>query len=188
MTRRRATLIASTIVAGAAITAVALAACGSSSNNSTAPSLGGGTHTEQSASSAILSEWRAAISCVRRHGMPSVPDPVVGANGQISVPGYTSADLTPAARSACAAQIQALSSTSSTDPILSTSDIQALLRWAACMRAHGLPRWPDPNDRGEFHVKSADAGTLVQNNRATAACKPLIPPYGPYLTVTPSGQ
>jgi hypothetical protein len=175
-----------------ALAAIALAACGSSSNNSTAPSLGGGTHTEQSASSAILSEWRsewrAAISCVRRHGMPSVPDPVVGANGQISVPGYTSADLTPAARSACAAQIQALSSTSSTDPILSTSDIQALLRWAACMRAHGLPRWPDPNDRGEFHVKSADAGTLVQNNRATAACKPLIPPYGPYLTVTPSGQ
>jgi hypothetical protein len=120
--------------------------------------------------------------------MPGVPDPVVGANGQIRVPGYTQADLTPAARSACAAQIRAISSTDSRFPILSSSDIQALLRWVACMRAHGLPHWPDPNDRGEFHIKSADAGTLVQNQRASAACKSLIPPYGPYLAVTPTGQ
>jgi hypothetical protein len=170
------------------LAAIALAACGSSSNHSTVPSLGGGTHTKQRAPAGTMSQWRAAVACVRRHGMPGVPDPVVGANGQISVPGYTGTDLTPAARSACTAQIQAISSTSSTNPILSTSDIQALLRWAECMRAHGLPRWPDPNDRGEFHVRSADAGTLVQNSRATTACKSLIPAYGPYLTVTPSGQ
>ena len=171
----------------AALAAIALAACGSSSNNSTVPSLGGG-HNQQGASLGTLSEWRAVIACVRRHGMPGVPDPLVGANGQISVPGYTQADLTPAARSACAAKIQAISSTDSRFPILGASDIRALLRWATCMRAHGLPRWPDPNDRGEFHVKSADAGTQVQNQRASAACKSLIPPYGPYLTVTPSEQ
>jgi hypothetical protein len=143
---------------------------------------------QQSALPGSLAAARAAVACVRRHGMPGVPDPVVGAHGQISVPGYTQADLTPAAQSACAAKIQAVSSTSSRFPILSASDIQALLRWAACMRAHGLARWPDANDRGELHVKSADAGTQVQNRRLSAACKSLIPPYGPYLTVTPSGQ
>jgi hypothetical protein len=120
--------------------------------------------------------------------MAGVPDPVVGANGQITVPGYQKADLTPAVLSACAAEIRAISSTSSTHPIESASDIEALLRYAACMRAHGLPRWPDPNERGEFHVKSADAGTLVQSNRASAACNSLEPPSGSWTTVTPSGQ
>jgi len=28
----------------------------------------------------------------------------------------------------------------------------------------------------------------VQNDQASAACKSLVPPNGPYLTVTPSGQ
>lgn len=166
----------------------ALAACGSSSHTATVPSLGGGTHTQQSASPTNLAALRAAVACVRHHGMPGVPDPVVGANGQISVPGYAStADLTPAARSACAAQIQA-ASTSSTHPIESASDIQALVRVAACMRGHGMPHWPDPNQRGEFHVKSADAGSRAVYNRAIAACWSLAPPSGWHITVTPTGQ
>jgi hypothetical protein len=56
------------------------------------------------------------------------------------------------------------------------------------MRTHGLPRWPDPNERGEFHVKSADAGTLVQNKQASTACNSLLPPSGAHFLVTPSGQ
>lgn len=169
-----------------ALSAITLAACGSSQSVGV-PSLPG-THGQATASSAGLAPWRAAVACVRRHGMPNVPDPVVGADGQLSVPGYaSSADLTPAARSACAAELEAESS-SSTHPIESASDIQALLRYAACMRAHGLPRWPDPNERGEFHVKSADAGTLAQNNRASAACNTVLPPSGAHFIVTPSGQ
>jgi hypothetical protein len=169
------------------VSAIALAACGSS-HSQTVPSLGGGTHMQQSGSPGGLAAWRAAVGCARRHGMPRVPDPVVGADGQITVPGYTKADLTPAVLSACAAQIRSISSTGSTHPIESASDIQALLRYAACMRTHGLPRFPDPNERGEFHVKSADAGTLVQNSRASAACNSLMPPSGAWITVTPSGQ
>jgi hypothetical protein len=97
---------------------------------------------------------------------------MVGSNGQISVPGYTTADLTPAARSACAAQISAAEATASTLPNLSSSDIRALVRWAACMRAHGFPHWPDPNAQGEFYV-SGHWGTLVTNQRADAACRSL---------------
>jgi hypothetical protein len=170
-----------------ALVAVALAACGSS-QGSVVPSLGGGAGGRQAAASESLAPWRAAVACARQHGMPRVPDPVVGANGQISVPGYTKAQLTPAVLSACATQIRAVSATGSTHPIESASDIQALLRYAACMRSHGLPRWPDPNARGEFHVKSADAGTLAQNNRASAACNSLQPSSGARLTITPSGR
>jgi hypothetical protein len=119
--------------------------------------------------------------------MARVPDPVVGADGQVTIPGGAP-NLTPAVQSACAAQLRAIQAGGSTHAIQSASDIQALVRYAACLRKHGLPRWPDPNERGEFHVKSADAGTLAQNNRATAACKSLFPPSGAWITITPSGQ
>jgi hypothetical protein len=91
-------------------------------------------------------------------------------------------------RSACAKQIQAIGGSASGNPNESSSDIQALLRVAACMRRHGFPRWPDPNQQGEFHVRSADAGTPVTLGRAVAACNSLFPASGWHLIVTPSGQ
>ena len=117
----------------------------------------------------------------------SVPDPVVGANGQVTIPGGTP-DPTPAVRSACAAQIRAVAPNASTPPTASASDIQALVRLAACLRAHRLPRWPDPNAQGVFHVRSADAGTLTQNKRASAACNSLRGGTLARLDITPSGQ
>ena len=169
------------------LTAIALAACGSS-QSAGLPSPPA-SQEQAGATSGGLATWRAAVACARRHGMPGVPDPVVSAKGRISVPGYTTtADLTPAVLSACATQIRAIQSTGSVHAIESASDIHALVRVAACLRTHGLPRWPDPNGRGEFHVKSADAGTLAQGNLALAACKSLFPPSGWHLIVTPSGR
>jgi hypothetical protein len=65
--------------------------------------------------------------------------------------------------------------------------MQALLTWAACMRANGLPRWPDPNSQGEFHVKEADAGNLTTYPRAEKACRSLRGSSLARETVTPSG-
>jgi hypothetical protein len=119
--------------------------------------------------------------------MPGVPDPVLDANGQVTFPGGAP-NLTPEVRSACAAQIRAALPSGSALSTESASDIQALVRVAACMRTHGFPRWPDPNQRGEFHVKSADAGTPTSEARASAACSSLFPASGWHLIVTPSGQ
>jgi hypothetical protein len=152
------------------VSAVALAACGSSNNNSTVPSLGG-EHSQQSASPGSLAAARVAVACARKHGMPSVPDPTLGANGQVTFPGGTPTP-TPEVRSACAAQIRAAQAASSTLPNLSSSDMQALLRWAACMRAHGFPHWPDPNPQGVFYENGHD-GTQVMHQRAEAACRSL---------------
>lgn len=169
----------------APLAAITLAACGSSHGPSV-PSLGGGTHASPAPGS--LAAARAAVACVRRHGMSGVPDPVVGAGGQITVPGYTTAQLTPAARSACAAQIRAAQASASNLPNVSASDARALLRYAACLRAHGLPRWPDPNAQGVFHVRSADAGTLATGERADAACRSLRGSSLARIDVTPSGH
>jgi hypothetical protein len=119
--------------------------------------------------------------------MPATPDPVLGANGEVTFPGGVPTP-TPEVQSACAAEIRAAEASSSTLPNVSASDMQALLRWAACMREHGLPRWPDPNAHGVFHVKSADAGTLVTSKRAEAACRSLRGGTLAREDVTPSGQ
>lgn len=176
------------LIPASLLSAVALAACGSS-RSQTVPRLGVSADTQQGASSGGLAAWRAAVACARKHGMPGIPDPVVGADGQVTVPGYTAAaDLTPAARSACAAQIQEIVASASGNASESAADIQALLRVAACMRRHGFPRWPDPNQQGVFHVRSADAGTPVTEGRANSACRSLFPASGWHLIVTPSGQ
>ena len=174
------------LIAVSVLSAIALAACGSASHSPTVPSLPG-AHTEPSPSSGSLAAWRSAVACARQHGMPGLPDPVIGAGGRMTIPGGTP-HPTPAVQSACATQIRAISSTGSTHSIESSSDIQALLRVAACMRRHGFPHWPDPNDRGEFHVRSADAGTPATQGRAVAACNSVFPPSGWHLIVTPSGQ
>ena len=71
------------------------------------PSLGGCAHTQQRRYSlGSLAAARAAVACARKHGMPSVPDPVLGTNGQVTFPGGTP-NPTPEVRSACAAQIRA---------------------------------------------------------------------------------
>jgi hypothetical protein len=119
--------------------------------------------------------------------MPGVPDPVLGANGQVSIPGGTP-KATPAVKSACAKQIRAVEANGSTLPTVSAADMQALLRWAACIRAHGLTRWPDPNAQGVFHVRSLDAGTRVTGGRANAACRSLRGNTLARVDITPSGQ
>jgi hypothetical protein len=167
--------------------ALALAACGSP-NPSTVPSLGGAANAHAAAPAGWnnLAAWRAAVACARKHGMAGVPDPVIGARGQVTIPGGTPTP-TPAVASACAAQIQAVQGNASALPNVSASDMQALLRWAACIREHGLPRWPDPNPQGVFHVRSADAGTLVTHERAEAQCRSLRAGTPAREDITPSG-
>jgi hypothetical protein len=179
------------ILAPALLAALALAACGSSTHQATVPSLpsSGRRQPTASASSGSLGAWRAAIACARAHGMPNLTDPTLGPDGQVTLPGLAHLPTpTPAAQSACATQLSELQSSGSTDTVEGASDLHALLRVAACMRRHGYPDWPDPNNRGEFHVTSAAAGTPAKMNGAIAACNSLFPASGWHLIVTPSGQ
>jgi len=94
---------------------------------------------------------RQLAGCVRAHGLPSFPDPVVRDNGVPVFP--DSAPRVPqAAQQACrgiAARIPP--SYTATTPV-SSSDYQKLLALARCVRAHGVPDWPDPNALGQFPI------------------------------------
>jgi hypothetical protein len=173
----------------AALAAVMLAACGSTGGSPVLPVPNSGSDAQLDTAPGSLAPWSAAVACARRNGMPGLPDPVIGADRRVTLPGLRRIpEPTRAVQSACAAQIRAVQSNSSTHPLESASDIRALLRVAGCMRTHGYPHWPDPNVRGEFQVSSADAGTPIRLGRAVATCGPLFPASGWHLVVTPSGQ
>jgi hypothetical protein len=116
--------------------AVAIAACGGSSTKPTA----------SSNSQLVLSE------CMRAHGVPNFPDPTVGPGGEgmsvsqslgsstvtidgvsFSGPAFESAEKT------CK-----LFGGGTAPPAISESQKLALFHFARCMRAHGVPNYPDP--------------------------------------------
>jgi hypothetical protein len=54
------------------------------------------------------------------------------------------------------------------------SDQDKLVKLAECIRAHGVPHFPDPNPKGEYQF-GIDVSPAVWK-KATEACKDLTPP------------
>jgi hypothetical protein len=55
------------------------------------------------------------------------------------------------------------------------------LAYAQCIRAHGIPDFPDPNSKGQFYVANGSTGSLPNVSKAVAsaaakACQKLVPP------------
>jgi hypothetical protein len=77
-------------------------------------------------------------------------------------------------------------SSSGSDPTASggsstSSAYQKALAYSQCIRAHGIPNYPDPNSQGQFIVQngSSDPASNVSTavaNAALKACKSLAPP------------
>jgi hypothetical protein len=112
------------VVLVVAVCAVALAACGSS------PKPGA------SASSAYAKAVKAA-DCMRAHGVPNFPDPSPNGPNEVQI---NPAPAFQAAMKACA--ILAPGATGFPPP---TERHKILaIAFAKCMRAHGLPGFPDP--------------------------------------------
>jgi hypothetical protein len=118
--------------------------------------LAGCADTTHSTGQNALNQESAAVlrdlsRCIRAHGLPSFPDPVIGNDG---VPRYPdSAPRVPeSARQPCAEIANRIPAAyQSTQPV-SSADYQKLLAFARCVRAHGIADWPDPNPLGEFPI------------------------------------
>ncbi len=122
-----------------------LAACGSASPKAAGPPPHG------SANRQALVVLQRLAACARTHGIPSFPDPIVGSNGVPVFPD-SAPRVPPSTQQACHSILaQIPPDYTSTQPV-STSDFQKLLALARCIRAHGIPDWPDPNRLGEFPI------------------------------------
>ena len=131
----------------AALTAVLLAACGGSSKPSTSGSSG------SSSKALAVSKAYKYPACMRDHSVTNFPDPQVNGNHltlQIT-PSIIASPAFKSAQTACAyllpagkGQINGLS------PAQQTAIREGLLAFAACVRKHGFPSFPDPTSQGRL--------------------------------------
>lgn len=67
---------------------------------------------------------------------------------------------------------------------------QKALAYAQCIRAHGIPSYPDPNSQGQFVIQNGSSNptsgvSTAVLNAATNACQKLLPPS---MAKGPSGS
>jgi hypothetical protein len=136
------------------LAAVAAAACS-----------GGSARSATSGSGDPNSAALAFARCMRSHGITDFPDP--NAQGGFSAPNgmNVKSPQYAAANNAC----KSLDG-SATPPPYNPATVAALVKYADCMRAHGLSWFPDPDARGHLDV-SFPKGTGPGNPQYTAANK-----------------
>lgn len=145
---------------------VALAACSSSGSAAAGTSSG--------AVSSAYTQALAYAQCMRAHGVPSYPDP--NSKGQFYIANGSkdpTANVSTAVLNAAATACRKLLPASMVKPPSgqgSTTNQAAQLRWAACMRSHGEPNFPDPASNGSFTLPSGMDAESPQFQAALKAC------------------
>jgi hypothetical protein len=128
--------------------AVSLAACASSGSR---PSASAGPYGPASSPAALS-------RCMRANGVSGFPDPVAGPGGAVGLPLFVNVDgsLTaegktfsgPVLRSAEQACKAYLPPAGGPPPQIAAAQRRKALAFARCMRAHGVPSFPDPTSSG----------------------------------------
>jgi hypothetical protein len=149
---------------GVALLLVGLAGCSASGGSQAATATTSGQQN-------VVSIWRELVRCARANGMPSLPDPQIDSNGQAHFPSGIP-DPPQSVRRACQSIYDRLPASARGDKERPPSDVQALLRFARCMREHGVADFPDPKADGTFPLAgtSLGRGKTPQLLRAMRAC------------------
>lgn len=173
---RPAVLRAGVLAAAALVIALLATACGGGSPAGSTPGL--------MSLSSLTNQALAYAKCMRSHGIPDFPDPTVQDNAHSKGVGFSMPnDVDPhspqylSAAKLCekqtgfghisAAQMQAA--------------MTAMLKYAECMRSHGIASFPDPQENSHqigFSVTGIDQNT-ARFKAAQSTCKALLPGGGP---------
>jgi hypothetical protein len=152
------------LAAALAATALLVAACG------------GGSGALVSAQQTNYQKALAYSQCMRAHGEPGFPDPQ--SNGNLLIDGqkdHLNGALMNSANKAC----QHLMPKSSPLTASQQQKITAqALKFVACMRAHGVPTFPDPNVNSSGIEMQLPKGLQPSSpvfRAAQQACKKLMP-------------
>lgn len=160
---------------------------------------GGGSTPTQSANSgsppAVTTDGAGAVvafaACMRSHGLSSYPDPQVSQSGnqvQIKIsPGKLDPNA-PAFKSASGACHHLLPNGGSPPSAISAAQQAQDLQFAACMRSHGVPSFPDPDHDGAFTLPAGIDQQAPQFQRAIQACKAVEPSSISILNQSPRGS
>ncbi len=176
----------------AAALALLAAACSSGATARVA-SLGSTTATTTAAAPSGTTPGGPALAaldkfaaCMRGHGVPDFPDPVVqqspdGRSIKIAVaaPGGGQTPAFNAAANAC----KSLAPPRPTAPTITTQEQQDYLNAATCMRSHGINGFPDPvfaNGGVNFPIPTGMNTASPPFLQARQTCQKLIPAGLPY--------
>jgi hypothetical protein len=150
----------------------------------------GGSASAQSSTNAssqrarAVAAWHTFVVCLRQHGYPNVPDPIIDNRGNASIPPNTNPADVPAKSQIPAPCQQAaanLPQTKSGNNGPTAEDRRLGRQLAQCMRQHGVPDWPDPNPDGSWSLPSRLQGKAPWIG-AMQHCRQYLPSgrlYGP---------
>jgi hypothetical protein len=133
----------------------------------------------------------AFSQCMRAHGVPDFPDPHSTSGGGVGIQiNGNSSTLDPSSSVFQAAQTACKKYSPANGPNgkgPSAKDRQAMLAFAACMRTHGVPDFPDPSAGGNGFSSTSGSGNeppadmrpdSPQFQAAFQACKSKLPAGG----------
>ncbi len=152
--------------AGAAVAAVAAIAA-------LATACGGAASTPVPAEQAAYQKELAYSQCMRAHGEPGFPDPQPSVGIALGPQDHLNGALMGSANRHCQHLLP------ETKPLTATqqqADAAGVVKFAACMRAHGIPDYPDPSVDAQgvhFHPPGGVSKNVMRP--AMNACQKLIP-------------
>jgi hypothetical protein len=179
------------LVIAALAGALLLAGCGGSATSSPgvpALSQAAGQGAQGQGGSARAAALHAAAQCIRQHGIPSYADPVLTASGQVYTDSRSMQDapqpVLDAVYHACGALAAQAGLNPSREPPAPPQLVEAGVRSAQCMRAHGLPNFKDPTAQSLYtpgHGFGISAGEIPAGGKldpayqaASSACRALL--------------
>jgi hypothetical protein len=175
---------AAAVIATAGLALLA-AACGASTGSHVAQL--GSTATQSSSSSnpsASSAQANGAVAfahCMRSHGVPNYPDPT--SSGQLVKESVQQLGVSNARFQAASRGCNHLLPNGGSGP--SPAQVQLVraqaLKFSPCMRAHGVPNFPDPASDGRIPDPASfgiDQGS-PKFEAANQACRKYRPPYMP---------
>jgi hypothetical protein len=182
MTRKRRLLAALVLVI---LIAVIGTGCGSNTATGGVSSAGSSGSGASSASASSAAYAQATTKqekaekfseCVRTHGVPHFPD--ADASGNF---GNFGVDVSAATFTAAVNACKALQPPGSLSSHRSAKQQSAALRFAACVRAHGVPDFPDPVNGqpliNTYHIPSSNTPSGMSIlNAATHTCGSILGP------------
>lgn len=113
-------------------------------------------------------------SCMRSHGVPNYPDPTVGANGQENSGDLKGISINSSKFQAARQDCKQYEPTSNGGSGQQAPSSATQLKFAECMRKHGVTNFPDPSSNGETVIGAGIDVRSPTYQAAARTCKGLL--------------
>jgi hypothetical protein len=192
--RNRTPLLAPALAAAVGLSLFA-SACGGSTGNGVAQigSTQSTTSSSNSSGSRSSDDRRGALvafsACMRKHGLPNFPDPkAVGRGYRLTIGSENGVDPnSPQFKTAQQACKQLLPNGGTPSHQEQAKQLQEALKYAVCIRSHGVPNYPDPKAASGGGIEMGEAPDSPQFKTAEKACGHLLPGGGGGTSTSGSG-